>query len=78
MLRVPVLGDGRLVRLSSSRTRYALNGRQGTTDAPMRADGIMFDIQRNLYVCAKYPKLVLIPSRVCHTPLAGLRRGVHR
>jgi len=34
----------------------------------MHADGIIVGIQRDLYICANYPKLVLARSRVCHTP----------
>jgi len=50
--RIPVLADGSAGVAQKFADGDTLNPSQGTTDALVRADGIMFDVQGNLYVCA--------------------------
>jgi sugar lactone lactonase YvrE len=52
ILRIPVLRDGSAGPAQIFADGDTLNKRQGTTDALVRADGIMFDVKGNLYVCA--------------------------
>jgi sugar lactone lactonase YvrE len=52
ILRLPVLRDGSAGAAEIFADGDTLNAKQGTTDALVRADGIMFDVAGNLYVCA--------------------------
>ena len=52
ILRIEVLSDGSAGPAQIFADGDTLNHRQGTTDALVRVDGIVFDVQGNLYVCA--------------------------
>ena len=52
ILRIEVLSDGSAGPAQIFADGDTLNHRQGTTDALVRADAIVFDVQGNLYVCA--------------------------
>jgi len=52
IIRIPVLDDGSAGLAEVFADGDTLNAKEGTTDALVRADGIMFDVRGNLYVCA--------------------------
>ena len=52
ILRIPILADGTAGPAQIFADGDTLNLRQGTTNALVRADGILFDVSGNLYVCA--------------------------
>jgi sugar lactone lactonase YvrE len=62
ILRIPVLRDGSAGPAQIFADGDTLNARQGTTDALVRADGIMFDVKGNLYVCANVSNEIQVVS----------------
>jgi sugar lactone lactonase YvrE len=62
ILRIPVLADGTAGNAEIFADGTTLNAREGTTDALVRADGIMFDVAGNLYVCANLSNEIQVLS----------------
>ena len=62
VLRVPVLADGSAGDIEIFADGAAINARQGTSNALHGADGIMFDVRGNLYVCANQANEIQVLS----------------
>lgn len=62
IIRIPVLHDGSAGKAEIFADGDTLNARQGTTNALVRADGIMFDVRGNLYVCANVSNEIQVLS----------------
>jgi len=62
IIRIPVLADGSAGSAEIFADGTTLNAREGTTDALVRADGIMFDVAGNLYVCANLSNEIQVLS----------------
>lgn len=62
VLRIPVQDDGSAGPIEIFADGAAINARQGTTGALHGADGIMFDVQGNLYVCANQENEIQVLS----------------
>ena len=73
VLRIPVEADGSAGPIEVFADGAAINMAQGTTHALDGADGIAFDVQGNLYVCANQANeiQVLSPSGALMTRYAG-------
>ncbi len=73
ILRVPVKADGSAGKIEIFADGATINKTQHTTQALHGADGIMFDVQGNLYVCANQANeiQVLSPSGALVTRYAG-------
>lgn len=73
ILRVPVQADGSAGKVEVFADGATLNKTLNTTQALHGADGIMFDVQGNLYVCANQANeiQVLSPSGALVTRYAG-------
>lgn len=62
ILRIPVLADGTAGNPEIFADGTTLNAREGTSDALVRPDGIMFDVGGNLYVCANVSNEIQVLS----------------
>jgi sugar lactone lactonase YvrE len=62
VLRIPVLADGSAGAVEIFADGATINARQGTTQALHGADGIMFDVRGNLYVCANQANEIQVLS----------------
>jgi sugar lactone lactonase YvrE len=62
VLRIPVLDDGSAGPVEIFADGATIDARQGTTQALHGADGIMFDVQGNLYVCANQANEIQVLS----------------
>ena len=62
VLRIPVLADGSAGPVEIFADGATIDARQGTTQALHGADGIMFDVQGNLYVCANQANEIQVLS----------------
>jgi len=62
VLRIPVLGDGSAGPVEIFADGAAIDAAQHTTEALHGADGIMFDVTGNLYVCANQADEVQVLS----------------
>src|SRR2546428_772418 len=62
IIRIPVLADGSAGSAEIFADGTTLNAREGSTDALVRADGIMFDVAGNLYVCANLSTEIQVVS----------------
>ncbi len=62
ILRVPVLHDGSAGPVEIFADGAQIDARQHTTEALHGADGIMFDVQGNLYVCANQANEIQVLS----------------
>jgi sugar lactone lactonase YvrE len=63
VLRIPVLDDGSAGPVEIFADGAAIDATQHTTEALHGADGIMFDVAGNLYVCANQANEVQVLSR---------------
>jgi sugar lactone lactonase YvrE len=63
VLRIPVQRDGSAGAVEVFADGATLDARQGTTEALHGADGIMFDVRGNLYVCANQANEVQVLDR---------------
>jgi sugar lactone lactonase YvrE len=62
ILRVPVRSDGSAGSIEIFADGAQINARQHTTEALHGADGIMFDVRGNLYVCANQANEIQVLS----------------
>jgi sugar lactone lactonase YvrE len=73
ILRIPVLDDGSAGTVQIFADGATINAKQHTTEALHGADGIMFDVAGNLYVCANQANEVQVLSR--HATLVARYHG---
>jgi sugar lactone lactonase YvrE len=62
IIRIPVLADGSAGIAEIFADGTTLNAKEGTSDALVRADGILFDVAGNLYVCANLSNEIQVLS----------------
>jgi hypothetical protein len=74
VLRVPVQAEGSAGKVEIIGDGATINATQRTTQALHGADGLLFDVQGNLYVCANQANEIQVLTLTLHYESFALRR----